>query len=385
MFKRLLQIPSNLNQSFFLFGPRGVGKTSWIKKHFPSEFYFDLLNDDVYRELLGRPTRLGEKITEGYSGWVVLDEVQKIPDILNEVHRLIESRKLKFILTGSSARSLRRRGVNLLAGRALTFYLHPLTAIELGEHFDLVKSLRYGNLPMAVISGQPKKYLQSYIKTYLCEEVLQESLTRNIALFARFLEIASFSQGEILNYTEIAREMTSNRHTVSNYFDVLEDMLISYRLPVFRKRAKRDMITHPKFYFFDAGVYRFIRPQGILDSPAEINGPALETLFLQEARAINDYFELEYEFYYWRTRNQLEVDFVLYGNNGFCAFEIKRKEKPYSGDFIGLKEFKKDYPQARVYLLYNGNDDYLEGDVRVMPLQKAVRELPNLLNKYQLG
>lgn len=379
MFDRLLHIPQELNQSAFIFGPRGVGKTSWIKKKYPDAIYFDLLKDDVYRELLARPTRLGEKIPKTYTGWTIIDEIQKIPALLNEVHRLIETRKLRFILTGSSARSLRRKGVNLLAGRALTYNMHPLTVTELGKDFKLTKSLQYGHLPMAVTSSRPNRYLQSYIKTYLREEILQESLTRNVALFSRFLEIASFSQGEILSYTEISREIGSNRHTVNNYFDILEDMLIAFRLPVFRKRAKRSVIAHPKFYYFDVGIYRTIRPKGILDTAAEIDGAALETLFLQEAKALNDYFELDYEFYYWRTHQQHEVDFILYGNKGFLAFEIKRKEKLYSTDFLGLKRFAQIYPEATLYLLYGGNEEYQEGNIHVIPLNQVFKQLKNLL------
>lgn len=379
MFQRLLNISPELEQSFFLFGPRGVGKTSWIKKKYQDAIYFDLLNGDTYGELLARPVRLGEKISEKYNGWVIIDEIQKIPALLNEVHRLIEDRKLRFILTGSSARSLRRKGVNLLAGRALTYYMYPLTAVELGNDFAIAKSLQYGHLPSAVTHREPRKYLLSYLKTYLREEVLQEGLTRNLALFTRFLEVASFSEGAMLSYTEIAREVGSNRHTISNFFDILEDLLVAFRLPLFCKRAKRTAIAHPKFYFFDVGVYRVIRPKGLLDVPAEIDGAALETLFLQEAKAHNDYCELEYGFYYWRNELQQEVDFVLYGNNGFHAFEIKRKDKLYSSDFINLKAFAKEYPEAKLYLLYGGYEEYLEGDIRVLPFKQALLQLQGVL------
>lgn len=384
MFQRLLNTQNYGTDSFFLFGPRGVGKTSWIKDKFKNALYFDLLNDDTYRELLARPVRLSEIIPNNYSDWVAIDEIQKIPALLNEVHRLIENRKLKFILTGSSARSLRRKGVNLLGGRALTYHMHPLTTVEIKDNFNLTKSLQFGHLPKAVTSSNPKQYLQSYIKTYLREEVLQESLTRNLALFSRFLEVASFSQGCILNYTEISREISSNRHTVANFFDILEDLLIAYRIPIFKKRAKRALIAHPKFYFFDAGVYRSIRPKGPLNISSEIDGSGLETLFLQEAKAYNDYFELEYEFYYWRTQNQEEVDFVLYGNNGFIAFEIKRKDKLYSSDFCGLKTFAADYPEANLYMLYGGKEKYTEGNIQVIPIEEALLTLPQILRRTQI-
>jgi predicted AAA+ superfamily ATPase len=379
MFKRLIHINPTSKHSAFIFGPRGTGKTSWLKQHFAEALYFDLLNDDTYTEFSARPTRLNEKIPSNYQGWVIIDEVQKIPTILNEVHRLIENRNLRFILTGSSARKLRQQGINLLAGRALTYHMHPLTCRELGDAFELNRSLLYGHLPLAVTRSEAKKYLSSYVATYLREEVLQESLTRNIALFTRFLETASFSQGEVVNYTAIAREIGSNRHTVNNFFDILDDLLIAFRLPVFSKRAKRDLVTSPKFYYFDVGVFRSIRPTGPLDISAEIDGPGLETLFLQEARAYNDYFDLQFSFYYWRTRDNKEVDFVLYGNKGFLAFEIKRKTRLDNKDFKGLKAFIRDYPEATTYLIYGGQESYYEGNIIVVPFYEALKRLPEIL------
>lgn len=379
MFKRLIHIDPQSEHSVFMFGPRGTGKTYWLKQHFGEALYFDLLNDDTYTEFSARPTRLNEKILPNYQGWVIIDEVQKVPAILNEVHRLIEGRGLRFILTGSSARKLKQQGVNLLAGRALTYHMHPLTCRELGGQFDLKRALEFGHLPMAVTSRKVKKYLSSYVATYLREEVLQEGLIRNISLFTRFLETASFSQGEVLNYTAIGREIASNRHTVSNFFDILEDLLIANRLPVFSKRAKRELVNSPKFYYFDVGVYRAIRPIGPLDTSAEVDGAALESLFLQEARAYNDYFDLEYTFYYWRTRDKKEVDFVLYGNQGFFAFEVKRKMRLDRKDFKGLKAFSEDYPEARLYLLYGGQERYSENNVEVIPFKIALENLPEIL------
>lgn len=379
MFKRLLKIDPSLSHSVFIFGPRGTGKTSWLKEHFSDALYFDLLNSDIYTELLARPTRLASLIPDDYMNWVILDEVQRIPALLDEVHRLIEHRKLRFILTGSSARSLKRKGVNLLAGRALTYHMHPLTTIELGSAFDLAYSLQYGTLPAVINHENPERYLSTYVKTYLREEVLQESLTRNLNLFTRFLEVASFSQGSVISYSEIAREVGSSRHTIANFFDILEDLLIAYRLPVFTKRAKRDVISHPKFYYFDVGIYRTIRPVGPLDSPAEAEGPALETLFLQEVKALNDYFNWGYEIFYWRTKNGLEIDFILYGPRGLHAFEIKRKAQLNTKDFHALKEFKKDYPIVKTYLLYGGENNYHDSGVEVRSFTKTLFCLPQLL------
>ncbi|GJM06333.1 MAG: ATPase [marine bacterium B5-7] len=379
MFKRLIHIDPASGHSAFIFGPRGTGKTSWLEQHFPDALCFDLLNDDTYTELSARPTRLSEKIPKDYQGWVIVDEVQKVPAILNEVHRLIEGRKLRFLLTGSSARKLRKQGVNLLAGRALTYHMHPLTCLEIGDQFRLAHSLQFGHLPVAVTSDEVKKYLSSYVATYLKEEVLQEGLTRNISLFTRFLETATFSQGEVLNYTAISREIGSNRHTVANFFDILEDLLIAFRLPVFRKRAKRALINSQKFYYFDVGVFRTLRPVGILDTHAEVDGPGLETLFLQEVRAYNDYFDWGYALHYWRTQDQKEVDVVLYGNQGFHAFEIKRKARLDKQDFSGLKCFAEDYPEADLYMLYGGQTRYFEGNIQVIPFEVALKELPEML------
>jgi uncharacterized protein len=379
MYARLLDIDPSSSNSYFLFGPRGTGKTSWLKSHFKKCLYFDLLDSDTYTELLSRPNRLNDHIPETFHDWVIIDEIQKVPALLDEVHRLIEHRKLRFILTGSSARTLRRKGVNLLAGRALTCHLYPLTAVELGKDFDLQHALQYGELPTAITHKQPEKYLASYIKTYLREEVLQEGLTRNLPLFTRFLETASFSQGEILNYSNIAQEVGGNRHTINQFFDMLEDLLIAYRIAPFTKRAKRELVLSPKFYYFDAGVYRAIRPAGPLDSTQEIDGHALETLFLQEIKAINDYFDFKYDIYYWRTRTQEEVDFVLYGKRGLQAIEIKRKSHLTTKDLKGLQLFAADYPMAKLYLLYGGTRAYHEKNIYVIPFVQFLTQMKKIL------
>jgi predicted AAA+ superfamily ATPase len=381
MFNRLLTIDPQSKDSAFIFGPRGTGKTHWLKRHFPKDLYFDLLDFETYTDFLASPSRLSDRIPSNYQSWIIIDEVQKVPALLDEVHRLIEHRQLRFILTGSSARKLKQSGVNLLAGRALTYHMHPLTSIELGEEYDLIRALQYGNLPRVIHHDKPAKFLASYVSTYLRQEVLQEGLTRNIALFTRFLESASFSQGSILNYTEIAREVASNRHTINNFFDILEDLLIGLRIYPFTKHAKRNIVTTPKFYYFDAGVYRSIRPKGPLDAPSEIDGPALETLFLQEARAINDYFDLGFEIFYWRTHSGQEVDFILYGERGIFAFEIKRKQKLSTSDTKALELFQSDYPMAKCFLLYGGTRPYAQIDTTVMPFSEAIKALKDLLTK----
>lgn len=383
MYKRFLKAPLRFKSSFFLFGPRGTGKTSWLKSVFPNALFFDLLSMDIYLEFLQAPSSLEEKIPKGFDEWIVIDEIQKIPDLLNEVHRLIEKYRYRFVLTGSSARSLRRKGVNLLAGRAHSYKMFPLTASELGDDFDLNSSIQIGHLPAVQENREAaEEYLNSYIGTYLREEVLQEGLTRNIASFARFLEIASFSQGGILNISEISRECKIERKIVENYFTILEDLLIATRLPVFSKKAKRRTIVHPKFYYFDTGVYQSIRPKGPLDTPELIGGVAVETLVYQELCAINDYERLNYKIYFWRTIDQQEVDFILYGEKGLIAIEVKSSKTVHPSDLSSLKLFKKDYPIAKLFLFYGGREPIYRDDIVILPLESVLKNLPQFLKKY---
>lgn len=377
MYSRLIIPPKS--KSFFLFGPRGTGKTTWVKAAFPKAVYLDLLEAELFNDLLANPQRLENFIPRG-SAWIIIDEVQRIPEILNEVHRLIEKNKYNFILTGSSARKLRRRGFNLLGGRALTYAMHPLTSVELRDDFNLDHSLRFGQLPSSCIESDPKRYLESYVKTYLEEEIRQEGLTRNLAAFSRFLEAASFSQGSVLNISNVAGECGVERKVVEHYFSILEELLIAYRIPVFTKRAKRRMIAHPKFYFFDVGVYRTLRPNGPLDMPEQIEGVALETLLFQELLAVNDALGLGYTISYWRTAHNTEVDFVLYGNRGIRAFEIKRTGKVVKSMTSGLVSFCKDYPMAKAYFIYGGKRIMREGAIDVIPILDALRMLPDILS-----
>jgi predicted AAA+ superfamily ATPase len=379
MFNRLLKLPLNGNSSIFLFGPRGTGKTSWLKSNLQDYIYLDLLDYSIYSSLVANPNRLDAMIPKDYDKWVIIDEVQRVPELLNEVHRLIEGRKIKFILTGSSARSLRKKGVNLLAGRALKYHMHPLVIQEVGESFKMENALTYGLLPKIFSEDNPKKYLESYVQTYLKEEIQQEGLARNIGSFNRFLEVASFSQGSVINFSEIAREVMVSRFTVADYFQILEDMLIAIRIDVFSKRAKRKIVAHQKFYFFDAGVYRILKPTNPLDTMEEGDGAALETLFLQSLRAINDYFDLGYNIYFWRTSTGVEVDFILYGPKGFHAFEIKRSKQTSTKSFGGLKAFGQDYPEAKLHLLFFGTHTEYHGEITAIPFEQALKDLPKIL------
>lgn len=383
MFKRLFNLPLDQHDSLFIFGPRGTGKTQWLKSHLHSNdySYFDLLDAVTFRQLHAFPERLRELIPKNFNGWIVIDEIQKCPQLLDEVHRLIEHENRRFILTGSSARKLKQSGVNLLAGRAIRYNMFPLIIQELKESFNLEHALTLGMLPATYTYSDPAGYLNTYVDTYLREEVQQEGLTRNMSAFTRFLEVASFSQGSTVNYTEIAREVGIDRQVVQNYFSILNDLLLSHHLPAFTKRAKRRLMTSDKFYYFDAGIYHHLRPKGILDTPSEIAGAALETLFYQSILAIINYFKTSHEIYYWRTSNGAEVDFIAYGQNDLLAFEIKHTKNITQKMLNGLLKFKEDYPIAKLYVLYMGDETlYLKDDIVALPFVAALEKLPELLS-----
>lgn len=315
-----------------------------------------------------------------YSGFIVIDEVQRIPELLNEVHRQIESNNhYKFILTGSSARKLRRHGINLLAGRALTYFLSPMTAVEVEKDFSLPDSVRYGSLPAVFNETDRGGYLESYVSTYLQEEILQEGLTRNVGAFSRFLETASFSVGSPVNTSSIARDCAIERKVVENYFTILEDLMLGVRIPIFSRKVKRKLVRHPKFYFFDVGIFQTVRPRGILDNESEIGGPALENLFLQNAIAVNNNLKLNYKISYYRTVNGVEVDFVLYGPEGFHAFEVKNSSHFSSTHLKGLKAFGKQYPEAKLHLLYTGDQKLYFSNITVSPIKNILSSLSEVL------
>lgn len=380
MYPRFLNYPAT--QSFFLFGPRGVGKTSWVRSLFPEAIYVDLLREATYQELLRHPDRFAARLAAEPSAGhhVVVDEIQRLPQLLNEIHRLIEEKPWRFVLTGSSARKLRRHGVNLLAGRARTRSMRALTAEELGADFIVTKSLQRGHLPTAYTVDDYEDYLRGYVGTYLREEVQQEALVRNVGQFGNFLTIAAYSQASVLNVQNVARECGVDRKTADNYFTILEDLLLAVRLPVFHRRAKRKMITHSKFYFFDAGVFRTLRQRGPLDVVEEIEGAALETLVLQELRAINDNHALGYDIGFWRTSQGQEVDFVLYGPRGFWGIEVKRSSLVRPHDLKPLKAFLAEYPEAVGVCVYTGTERYVVDGIRVEPVQDFLPLLTQVLS-----
>ena len=313
--------------SYFLFGPRGTGKSTWLRTRYPDAAWIDLLDAETERNYYTRPERLTEFL-KAHAGrdTVVIDEIQRVPELLPVIHRHIELDKSKrFVLTGSSARKLRREGVDLLAGRALLCSMHPFMAAELGDRFDLEATLRLGLVPLVVMADAPDRTLRGYIDLYLQQEVKAEGLVRRLDDFSRFLEVASFSHAQLLNVAEIARECMASRNTVESYLGILEDLLIATRIPVFRRRAKRAVVAHTKFYFFDCGVFGSLRPAGLLDAREESEGAALEGLVLQHLRAWIGYGHAGYHIFFWRTRGGSEVDFVLYGAEGFHAIEVKKR------------------------------------------------------------
>lgn len=350
----LKRLVPKLDQSHFLFGPRGSGKSTWLRHAYPKALYLDLLDPVLFRDLNSRPERLKEEIARAPAGQpVIIDEIQKVPALLDVIHQSIEGpgRGKQFILTGSSARKLKRAGVNLLGGRLLWRQFHPYLAAELGTRFDLAVALQRGMLPLALASKAPEKTLRSYASLYVQQEVREEASVRDLGAFSRFLEAASLSHGGQLNLNDLSRECSVTRKSVEGYLAVLEDMMLSYRLNVFEKRAKRLLASHPKFYFFDAGVFQAIRPRNPLDSGREIGGGALEGLVGQHLRAWLSFAQGKNELFYWRTRAGVEVDFVVFGEAGLYALEVKSRGKVQPMDVSGLKAFKRDYPEAKVALL----------------------------------
>ncbi|CAK0781643.1 ATP-binding protein [Gammaproteobacteria bacterium] len=365
---------------FFLLGPRGTGKTWWMQRCFPQALRVDLLEPEILRSLSARPERLREWIAARPEvRQVLIDEVQKLPELLEMAHLLIEEKKgIQFIFTGSSARKLRRAGVNLLGGRAAQKSLHPFMAAELGTNFSLEVALRLGMLPIVRAGLVPEEVLRAYNGLYLREEVQMEGLVRNIGSFSRFLESISFSQAAALNLANVARECHVNRKTVEGYLEILEDLLLSFRVPVFTRRAKRELAVHPKFFFFDTGVFRANRPSGPLDSPSEIDGAALEGLVAQHLRAWCDYSDGDHRLYYWQTRSKVEVDFVIYGDSGFHALEVKNSGQVRFEDLNGLKRFGEDFPESRRWLLYRGQERLLRDGILCVPCEEFLLQLrPN--------
>jgi predicted AAA+ superfamily ATPase len=372
--KRLLVPPK---ESFFLLGPRGTGKSTWLLHAYPEAARIDLLLPEQERKYLANPERLRESVNAvPKGGALILDEIQRAPGLLPVVHSLIEEGvDLQFIMTGSSARKLRREVGNLLGGRALLRVMPPFFAAELGEDFDFATTLKVGLLPMIREASDPWEKILNYVGVYLREEVIAEGLVRQTGDFARFLEVCSFSHGSIMNINNIAREAQVKRTTVDNYLQIVEDLLIAFRLPVFTRKAQRALISHPKFYYFDVGVFRSLRPRGPMDKEAELEGPALEGLVAQHLRAWVQLQREPHQLCFWRTRSDLEVDFVIYGPKGFWAIEVKRGKDVHPNDLKGLRAFCEEYPQATPLFLYLGKERLQIEGISCIPAESFLLQL----------
>ena len=364
-------------ESFFLFGPRGTGKSTFMKQRFPDACYVDLLDPEMVRSFSAKPERLAEVVRgQGGQKCFVIDEIQKVPELLSVIHQLIEEKQgYTFVLTGSSARKLKRTGVDMLGGRAMLRTMHPFLASELGERFHLEEALQRGLLPLVYSSANPEDVLRSYAALYLREEVQMEGLVRNVGNFSRFLEAISFSHASILNLSNVARDCMVERKVVEGYTAILEDILLGFRLPVFTRRAKRELAGHPKFYLFDAGVFRSLRPRGPLDRPEEMEGQALEGLVAQHLRGWLAYSQEKSDLYFWRTRSGVEVDFVVYAPSGLWALEVKNTATIRPADLRGLKSFRDEYPESRAILLYRGRERLLREEILCLPCSDFLTHL----------
>ena len=372
------------DQSFFLFGPRGTGKTTWLKNHFGSALTYDLLDFDTFRTLLRNPNQMYLEIARTSFEWVVIDEVQRVPVLLNEVHRGIESLGKKFVLTSSSARRLRKPGVNLLTGRALTKSMFALTSNELGDDFDVEQAIRYGTLPQVVSSNAPDEYLRSYAQTFLEKEIQAEAQIRNLDGFARFLEIAARQNAQVTSTSSIARDAAVARTTVQSYFKVLEDTLIAFWLQPWKLKRSNKQVVSSKFYLFDCGVTRALADRLPYPVHDEERGALFESLIVGEIRAYLAYTGLNFPMYFYRSYAGVEVDVIFESSNGYIAIEAKSSSYWERKFNRGLHKLARELGKEAVRKVgvFNGSRPQLVEEVHVLPIRQFLQELwaGNLFN-----
>ncbi len=386
--ERTIKLPKNKN--FFLFGPRQTGKSTLLKNQFISDntLYYDLLKTDVYRNLLARPEVFRNEVTAALNSkelsHVVIDEVQKVPSLLDEIHSLVESNvRCFFILSGSSSRKLKRSQANMLAGRAWTFQLYPFSSVELKNNFDLASALKYGTLPVIYLStdeDEKRETLRSYVDSYIKEEIEIEANIRNLSGFLRFLPIAAHQNGELVNYANIARESGVSLHTVREYYKILEDTLLGFFLLPYGKSVRKRMVQHPKFYLFDPGIVTTITNRlrvDLQESSFEF-GKAFEHFFLLEITRLNHYHRLDLDLSFYRTERGAEVDCIIETPAGkTIAVEIKASAHPSSAMLKGLKSFKEKVSKAQLILACRVERPQVINDVTVLPWQDALDLIHN--------
>jgi predicted AAA+ superfamily ATPase len=375
MLKRIFNAPS---LSFFLMGPRGSGKTTWLRSAFPDAHWIDLLAEDIYQRLLANPGAFGDELRPLQTGsWVVIDEIQRLPNLLNEVQRFIEEKRLRFVLCGSSDRKLKRAGVNLLAGRALRRFMHPFVPEELGVHFDLEEALRVGTLPIVWDSTARNEVLQAYAQLYLKEEIQAEALVRNLGGFARFLPLAALFHGQTVNVTNIAREAEVARTTVSGYLDILEETLLCFRLPAYETKARVRERKLPKWYWCDPGIVRAMK-RATGEVLAEERGALFEGLVAQTLRAYKDYRGICDEICYWSTTggSRTEVDFLLIRGGEMVAVEAKSGRNFAEAWCKGLRAISLVRPVKRRIVVYpKGPVLRTQDGIDVFPFEHFARVL----------
>ena len=368
MFTRRLRLPPPGTETFFLWGPRQTGKTTLLQAAYPDALWIDLLKADEYRRYVQNPELLrGELATRPTVRQVVIDEVQKVPQLLDEAHWLHERRGIRLALCGSSARKVKRGQANLLGGRAVRYELLGLTAREIGREFDLDRMLNHGSLPRIYLSDEPRRLLNSYVADYLKEEVAAEGLVRTLPVFSGFLNIAALSDAEIVNFSTIARECGVSSHTVKGYFGILEDTLLGRWLPAYTRRPKRRVIGAPKFYFADAGVVNHLARRGELHRGSELYGKAFENWVFHELCAHNAYTETFATLSHWRLASGIEVDFVI--NDMQLAIEVKATAKITADHLKGLRSLAQDHPRIkqRVVVCLEAKSRRTEDGILILP------------------
>lgn len=374
---RLLNLDLPSRQSAFLWGPRKTGKSTYLKVMFPQSVVFDFLQTDIFVEFSKRPALLREQLLAMEKAKlrepIILDEVQKVPQILDEVHWLIENKKLRFILCGSSARKLKRGQANLLGGRAWRYELFPLVTSEL-ERFDLLRALNQGLIPDHYLQDNAKKSLQAYVQDYLKEEVFAEGLTRNIPAFSRFFDSMGYSHGEVTNYSNIARDCGVDSKTVKEYYQILVDTLMGMFVMPFRRRHNRQVITKAsKFYLFDVGVAGTVVKRRIQEERGEAFEKAFEHFILMELAAHRSYHDAGYPIQFWRTKTGLEVDFIL--GEGEVAIEVKGTNRVDTRDLLPLQTFVEEYQPDQAIVVCNERVERVYGSIKIKPWRQFLREL----------